>query len=341
MSALLAWAQFLETQIFNKPTGVRRAGNMVCFLKRCGLFILLLVVGFSTRVWGEEEAVKAMAFDSPRQAMETLVRAVKSNDAEALIDIFGADSQDLVHSGDPVADRLDREKFLAAFYAHHSIQEQGPEKGIIILGEKAWPFPVPLVRQGEKWYFDASAGKEEILARRIGRNELNVIGVMNAYVDAQHAYAAKDPDGDGVHAFAPGLKSDKGKRNGLHWPVEEGEALSPLGPLVAQAVSQGDKAGGRKAVPYHGYCFKTLCGQGKHAHGGAFDYQKDGNWVLGHALLAYPANYGASGIMTFMVNQQGVIYEKDLGPDTPTLAAGITTFDPDESWQVLRNAGRP
>ncbi|EFK10819.1 conserved hypothetical protein [delta proteobacterium NaphS2] len=305
---------------------------MVSFSKKCGFVILLLIVGFSARVWAEEKKFKGKGFESPQQAVEVLIEAVKSNDGKGIIDILGTDSLDLVQSGDPVADRLDREKFVEVFGIHHGVQEEGPERVIIIIGEKEWPFPIPLEKQNDQWFFDVSAGKDELLSRRIGRNEIDVINVLNTYVDAQNDYAKKDLGGDGVHAFASCIRSDQGKRNGLFWPVKEGESMSPLGPLVAEAAAQGYGAKYPKSMPYHGYYFKVLRGQGKHAYGGAFDYQKQGKMVLGHALLAYPAKYGASGIMTFMVNQQGVIYEKDLGPNTPKLAKAITTFDPDQSW---------
>ena len=294
--------------------------------------LILIVVGLSGWVAAEEKKGVGETFDSPQKAIENLSNAVKKGDAQTLISIFGPDAEDIVLSGDDVADRSDRAKFLELFREGHDLERKGPEKVVLVLGNEEWPFPIPLVKQGNQWYFDVSAGKQEILDRRIGQNELNVINVVNTYVDAQDEYAVKDLDGDGIRAFAAGLKSDPGKKNGLYWPVKEGETMSPMGPLVAEAVQKGYTSKDGKKWPYHGYYYKTLLGQGGHAHGGAYDYRTHGKMIFGHALLAYPAKYGVSGIMTFMVNQQGVIYEKDLGKDTASLAAAITKFDPDKSW---------
>ncbi len=296
-----------------------------------GVFALVLV-GLSGWAVAQEKRGMGETFDSPDKAVEALVSAVKKDDVQALIYVFGSDGKDILASGDKVADQSDRTRFIEMFKERHGFEEDGPEKVVLVLGNEEWPFPVPLVKRGNQWHFDALSGKQEILNRRIGRNELNVINVMNSYVDAQNEYAAKDFDGDGVHAFAAGVRSDPGKKNGLYWPAKKGEAVSPLGPLVAEAVSQGYTRESGKLTPYHGYYFKMLLGQGAHAYGGAYDYRVDGKMILGHALLAYPAKYGVSGIMTFMVNQQGVLYEKDLGADTASLAAAITKFDPDKSW---------
>ncbi len=304
--------------------------NKFRILKRllnAGLLILTLV-GLSGWVSAEEKNTKGETFNSPQQAIEALVNAVKKDDVPALISIFGPDGKDLILSGDPVADQSDRASFLDIFKEGHGLEGKGPEKAFLVLGKEKWPFPIPLVKQGNQWRFDVSEGKQEILDRRIGQNELNVINVMTAYVDAQNEYVAKDLDGDGVRAFASRIRSDPGKKNGLYWPVKEGEPMSPMGPLVAEAVQGGYAPKEGKPIPYHGYYYKILLGQGKHAHGGAYDYRTCGKMILGHALLAYPAKYGVSGIMTFMVNQQGVLYEKDLGPDA-AVAAAIVKFDPD------------
>ena len=294
--------------------------------------LILTMVGLSGWAAAEEKTTIGKTFDSPDKAIEALVNAIEKDDVQALILIFGPDGKDILLSGDPVADRSAREKFLDVYKERHDLEGKGPEKAVLILGNEKWPFPIPLVKQKNRWHFDVPAGKQEILDRRIGRNELNVMNFMSSYVDAQNEYAAKDLDGDGVHAFAAKLKSDPDKKNGLYWPVKKGETMSPMGPLAAEAVHRGYALKNRKSVPYHGYYYKILLGQGDHAHGGAYDYQTNGKMVLGHALLAFPAEYGASGIMTFMVNQQGVLYEKDLGEDTPSLAAAITAFDPDKSW---------
>ncbi len=308
--------------------------NGLWILKRllnAGLLILG-VVGLSGWVAAEEINTGGKAFDSPDKAVEALVNAVKKNDVQALISISGPEGKDIFQSGDPVADELDRARFLEIFGERHDLEGKGSEKVVLILGNGEWPFPLPLVKQKNRWYFDVSAGKQEILNRRIGQNELSVINVMTTYVDAQHEYAVKDLDGDGVRAFASKIKSDPGKKNGLYWPVKEGGTMSPMGPLVAEAVHKGYTKKSGTSSPYHGYYYKMLPAQGDHAYGGAYDYQTKGKMIFGHALLAYPAKYGVSGIMTFLVNQQGVLYEKDLGQGTASLAAAITKFDPDKSW---------
>ena len=303
-----------------------------------GVFALVLV-GLSGWAVAQENKGMGETFASPDKAVEALVNAVKKDDDQTLISIFGSDAKDILASGDTVADQTDRTRFIEMFKERHGFEADGREKMVLVLGNEKWPFPVPLVKQGNQWHFDALSGKQEILDRRIGRNELNVINVMNSYVDAQNEYARKDFDGDGAHAFAAWVHSDPGKKNGLYWPAKKGEAMSPLGPLVAEAASQGYTSKSGKLTPYHGYYYKMLSGQGAQAYGGAYDYQVHGKMILGHALLAYPAKYGVSGIMTFMVNQQGVLYEKDLGPDTANLATAITKFDPDKSWSETDMGG--
>ena len=313
--------------VFCENNGLR---ILKCLLN-VGLF-MLMVVGLSGWVAAEEGKGKGKTFDSPDKAVEALVGTVKKNEVQTIKSIFGPEGEKILFSGDPVADQSDRERFLELFKERHVLEGKGSDKEFLILGNEKWPFPIPLVKQDNRWHFDVLAGKEELLDRRIGKNELDVINVLTTYVDAQNEYAVKDLDGDGIRAFAARLKSEQGKKNGLYWPVKEGEAMSPMGPLVAEAVQRGYTAKDGKKSPYHGYYYKTLLGQGGHAPGGAYDYQTHGKMIFGYALLAYPAKYGVSGIMTFMVNQQGVIYEKDLGKDTPSLAAEITKFDPDKSW---------
>jgi len=313
--------------VFCENNGLR---ILKCLLNM-GLF-MLMVVGLSGWVAAEERKGKGEIFDSPDKAVEALVGAVKKNEVQAIISIFGPEGEKILFSGDPVADQSDRERFLALFKERHILAGKGSGKEFLILGNAQWPFPIPLVKQDNRWHFDVLVGKEELLDRRIGKNELDVINVMTTYVDAQNEYAEKDLDGNGIRAFASRLRSDPGKKNGLYWPVKEGEAMSPMGPLVAAAVQRGYTRKGGKLSPYHGYYYKSLLAQGAHANGGAYDYRVREKMILGYALLAYPAKYGVSGIMTFMVNQQGVIYEKDLGKDTPSLAAEILKFDPDKSW---------
>jgi hypothetical protein len=207
----------------------------------------------------------------------------------------------------------------------------------LIIGPLDYPFSIPLVKKGKGWYFNTTEGREEIINRRIGKNELNAIEVARAFVDAQREYATKDRDADGAVAFAQRYQSTPGAKDGLYWEVKEGEEESPFGPLTAQAALEGyGTAAPDGPVPYHGYLLKIMKAQGENAEGGAFDYVVNGKMILGFALVAYPAQYGSSGIMTFIVNQSGVVYQKDLGKDTAAIAAAMTLYDPDKSWQKVK-----
>lgn len=243
---------------------------------------------------------------------------------------------DLVFPGDEVADRNGRARFARAYAEKNRLEREGEGRMVLIVGARDYPFPIPLVRRGESWLFDTGAGREEVLSRRIGRNELHTIEVMQAYTDAQREYACLNPEGGSE--FARKFTSSEGKRDGLYWKVGEGEAQSPFGPLIARATEEGYRGGldADPPEPFHGYYFKILEGQGEHAAGGAFDYVVDGRMILGFALVAYPARYGVSGIMTFIVNQEGVIYEKDLGAATDMTASAMTAFDPDLTWNMYR-----
>lgn len=272
------------------------------------------------------------SFASPQQAVTALVNTVQSGNDADLLALLGPESKDLVSSGDPVADRNGRARFLKAYEKKHTIEQEDEGRAVLLIGNRNYPFPIPVIRQGNLWRFDTEAGKEEILNRRIGRNELHTIEVMQAYTDAQREYAClKRPDG---REFAQKFTSSEGKKDGLYWQAGEGEKESPFGPLIAKATKKGYAGALDKdpAEPFRGYYFKILKGQGEHARGGAFDYVANGKMVLGFALVAYPAKYGASGIMTFIVNQEGIIYEKDLSADTST-ASAITTFSPDDTWR--------
>jgi len=277
------------------------------------------------------------SFVSPQQAVAALVAAVRDNNDAELLAILGPGSEDLISSGDRVADQKGRTRFLKAYEEKKSLEQKGEGRAVLLVGGKDYPFPMPIVRQGDAWLFDTQAGMEEILNRRIGRNELHTIEVMRAYTDAQREYACMKPNGCRPE-FAQKFASSEGKKDGLYWEAGEGEAESPFGPLIARATEEGYTGGLDQdpPEPFHGYYFKILKAQGEHAKGGAFDYVADGKMVLGFALVAYPAKYGASGIMTFIVNQEGVIYEKDLGEDTAAAAAAITTFDPDDTWKIYK-----
>ena len=300
------------------------------------MFLLLLSTALlaisCTRA--EEPALQQQRFESPQQAVSALVAATKDNNEAGLLAILGPNSESLISSGDEVADDNGRARFVRAYEQRNNIDIETENRAILFVGEKDYPFPIPIVRQQDPWYFDTDAGREEILNRRIGRNELHTIEVMLAYTDAQREYACMVPN-EGGQEFAQKFASSEGKRDGLYWETVEGEPESPFGPLIAEASSQGYEGRGldrEPPEPYHGYYFKILKGQGEHATGGAFDYVTNGKMVLGFALVAYPAKYGASGIMTFIINQEGVIYEKDLGKDTTAIASAMTIFDPDPSW---------
>lgn len=273
------------------------------------------------------------SFLSPQQAVAALVAAVQDSSDAELLSILGPGSEDLISSSDKVADQNGRARFLKAYTEKNSLDQQADDHIVLLIGAKEYPFPFPLVRQGKAWRFDTQAGIEEILNRQIGRNELHTLEVMHAYTDAQREYACMKRNSGGQE-FAQKFTSSAGKKDGLYWQTEEGEQESPFGPLIAKATKEGYVHGLNEdpAQPFHGYYFKILTAQGEHATGGAFDYMANGKMILGFALLAYPAKYGISGIMTFIVNQEGVIYEKNLGKDTAAAATIITTFDPDDTW---------
>uniref|UniRef100_A0A831XMT6 DUF2950 domain-containing protein n=1 Tax=Geobacter metallireducens TaxID=28232 RepID=A0A831XMT6_GEOME len=279
-------------------------------------------------------------FSSPDTAVKALVAAVRAHDEKELLLILGPGGRELVSSGDEVADRTDRERFIEAYDRKNSIERKSATTRILRVGPDDWPMPIPIVKKGGKWVFDIGKGKQEILKRRIGRNELHVIDVLDAYVDAQLEYAGKDCRGAGKVEFAQKLISSEGARDGLYWEAKEGEPPSPLGPLMARAATEGYPEG-HNLSPFHGYYFKILKGQGKHAPGGAYQYVVKDRMLLGFGLVAYPAAYGSSGVMTFIVNQAGVVYEKNLGKDTRRLAEAMELFDPDKSWKPVKREEAP
>jgi hypothetical protein len=243
-----------------------------------------------------------------------------------------------VSSGDPVADQTGRDRFVKLYEEKNAIEGAETGRALLTIGTEEYRFPVPVVKQGTAWYFDAKAGREELLNRRIGKNELEVIDVLREYVDAQREYAAKDWNGDGVTEFARKFRSTPGKKDGLYWETKEGEEESPFGALVATATQEGyATVKNAKPAPFHGYYFKILTAQGEHAEGGAFDYVVNGKMILGFALVAYPARYGASGIMTFIVNQNGIVYQKNLGRNTIKIATKMKLYNPDPSWKKIEN----
>jgi hypothetical protein len=277
------------------------------------------------------------SFSSAEAAVSALQAAATAKDVTALHDLFGPAWADL-ENPDRVQATNELSTFTAALSQTNRLVRQSGSRCLLEVGPDFWPFPVPLVKEGGRWFFDTAAGKEEILSRRIGKNELATLQVVRAYVDAQRDYASRDRDGDQVLEYAQRLVSSPGGQDGLYWPPEASGEISPLGPLVALADGQGYGLKSRNAnarrEPLEGYYFRILTRQGKHAPGGRYDYIINGNMIGGFALVAWPAEYGESGIMTFLVNQQGRVYQKDLGPKTGRIAADLKEYNPDESWSV-------
>jgi hypothetical protein len=267
--------------------------------------------------------------------MKSLTDALRANDMEQIRTILGSEGDEILSSGDPVADAAGRQKFLSLFDEQHKLSQEAADTRTLVLGKTEWPFPVPIARNGKGWYFDSAAGKEELLNRRIGANELSAIEVCKAIIDAQREYALLDPDRNGINEYAQQFASDPGKRNGLYWPVVEGEPLSPLGELAAEASGEGYKRKSEGPTPYHGYYYRILKEQGPHAPGGEMSYMVKNNMTLGVAIVAYPAEYDNSGVMTFIISTDGAVYQKDLGKDTHRIASKMTTFDPDKSWKKV------
>jgi Protein of unknown function (DUF2950) len=310
---------------------MRTESGINCGLRWAGRVagVALVLVSAGGRGWSQAETGQK-SFPTRQAAVAALVAAARSGDQAQLLEVLGSHAKDLVESGDPVADKASYARFVKDYDAKHAIRIDAPGFAKLVVGPNDWPVPIPLVKDGTSWYFDGGMGAVEVINRRIGENELGAIAVCEGYYRAQKEYAARGHDGLAAGLYAQKLSSDEGKHNGLYWEVSAGQKQSPMGPLVAEAAAEG--YGGGKAEPYHGYIYKRLMEQGKDAHGGAKSYVADGKQSGGFALLAYPAKYGTSGIMTFMVNQDGVVYQKNLGEDTEKTVAGITSFNPDGSW---------
>jgi hypothetical protein len=273
-------------------------------------------------------------FPSAAEASQTLFTAIQADDQPALLSILGADAKDLLSSGDKVQDKNNRETFVQKYQQMHRLVAEPDEKTTLYIGAENWPTPIPLVQKGVTWYFDTAAGKQEILYRRVGRNELAIIQVCRELVDAEKEYYAAPHDGDPGNQYAQRFFSDPNKHNGLYWEVVSGEAESPIGPLVAGAAAEGyTRDPDHKPQPFQGYYFRFLTGQGKHAPGGARSYIVEGKMTGGFAFLAYPAEYRSSGVMTFIVNQDGIVYEKDLGPRTGEIAKTLKRYDQNTTWR--------
>jgi Protein of unknown function (DUF2950) len=279
-------------------------------------------------------APKARAFTSPEEATKAFVDALRAGDTNALLAILGPDARPLISSGDEVADWEQRDRFLKSYDEANRLVPDGDRAVALHVGKDDWPFPIPLVKSGSTWRYDTRAGREEILSRRVGQNELSTIQTCLAYVDAQREYYERNPQETSLLQYAQRISSSKGKRDGLYWDSATGEP-SPLGPLVAEAQHAGyavARSGG-KPIPYHGYYYRILTAQGPAAPGGAYSYLARGQMIGGFALVAYPAQWGSSGVMTFIVNHEGVVYEKNLGAKTAEIAASMKTFNPDSTWK--------
>ena len=308
----------------------RRPGNAAA------LWILLALVGFCPRAMAAPSSEETFA--APQQAAEALASAWHTDRVEPLLKIFGPRGRNLVTSGDPVAEHTTRERFAAAYDQQHRIELQGSDEAILVIGKDDWPYPIPIVREGSVWRFDVKAGIEQVLDRRIGANELHAIEVSRAYVEAQREFAAGRRLAGQPLEYARQLASSNHKHDGLYWPATAGEKQSPLGPLVATAEANGyglPPASAADPRAFEGYYFRILNGQGGHAPGGARSYVASGRMTGGFALIAFPARWGDSGVMTFLVNQNGIVFQKDLGPSTTRLASQITLYDPDRTWRIV------
>jgi len=298
------------------------------------IWFLLLALIFPLAACSKPEKPSHRVFASPDDAASGLLEAAKSGDKKAVLAIFGPESKEIIFSGDAVQDKAAADAFVAAYGAMHRWRKMPDEAQILLIGADNFAFPIPLKKSGAgQWFFDAAAGKEEILARRIGRNELAVIDVCAALADAEAEYFSQRHAG--TQQYALKFISDSGKQNGLYWESSEGQPGSPLGPLVAFATTEGYRVKPDSHVPFHGYYFHMLSRQGSHAQGGAKDYVVDGKMVGGFAFVAYPAEYRNSGVMTFIINQDGVLLQKDLGKTTTETASAMTEFDPDAGWNQV------
>jgi hypothetical protein len=326
-----------DMQLRDKETAVNRAQEVSSAISNptftarfaaCTL-ALALIVSATTAAAAEQRT-----FASPQEGVDALAQAMKASDQTALHAMFGPDADTLISSGDTVADAHNRNVFNTAYAESSRLDVEGGAQATLVIGKDEWPMPIPLVSEGGRWRFDTQKGANEILARRIGRNELSAMKTCLAIMDAEREYATRDLDADGVPEYAAHFVSEPGKRDGLYWPTSGNEPPSPLGALLAAAADEGyTQPGARTLEPYNGYYYRILTRQGKNAEGGAQDYEVKGKLMGGLALLAYPARYGASGFATFMVSDDGAIYEKNLGPETQAIVSAITAFDPGAGWK--------
>ena len=297
---------------------------------------LLLIVMVVPACWAlagcHRAASTGRVYDTPEHAAEALVSTVTKGTVDDLVAILGPDSRDLIDSADVPDARQSREVFVAAAKERWHLEGGANGAKTLVIGNEDWPFPIPIVHTSSGWLFDTASGKDEVIARRVGRNELDVIEICRTYVSAQHLYAASGHDGQPAGAFAMVFRSDAGRQNGLYWPAGRRERPSPLGDLVAEAAEQGRRLANTPPTPFHGYYFRILTAQGAGAPGGAKDYVVSGRMTGGFALVAWPAVYDSTGVMTFIVGPDGVVHEKDLGPDSASAVSTMHDFNPDASW---------
>jgi DUF2950 family protein len=294
------------------------------------LLAALMVAGFAGAATAQQD------YPSPAAAADALAAAVKGGNDKSVLAVLGPGGNEIISSGDEVADKATRQRFIEAFDQKHAIEQEGDKKAVLTVGADDYPLPIPILRNKKgTWSFDTDSGRREILFRRIGRNELETIQSCLAYVDAQREYASKDRDGKGAGAYAERIVSSAGRKDGLYWPsAQETTNESPLGELFAAASARGYRTDAGH-IPYHGYYYKVLTRQGPAAEGGPANYIVNGRMIGGFALVAYPATYRNSGVMTFIVNHAGTVYEKDLGPNTPKLAEEMVWFNPDQTWSKV------
>jgi hypothetical protein len=317
--------------------------NRVCFLGRLFIIRALAAVALTIGLAGRGGVPAALAAPAPLQqsfasanaAIEALVGALRSQDVKELRAILGQGSEKLLVSGDAVADAAGRAKFLEAYDESHKLVPQTADRMDLVIGQDGWPFPIPVVQVDQRWRFDAKAGAQEIINRRIGRNELMTIRTLLAVVKAEEDYFDRVKRGTGAGFYARKFVSSHGLRDGLYWDAQSGQPASPLAPLLAQAENEGYPdvtTPSSKPRPYQGYLYRILTSQGPNAQGGRLDYLKNGLMTEGFAIVAWPAEHGASGIMTFLVDRDGVLFQKDLGPATAKIAGAMAQFDPDLTW---------
>jgi hypothetical protein len=308
-------------------------------MNRC-IIILLSGVGAIAPALCETSKPDGKSFSTPEAAAQALVAAAKTGNSSEIMTVLGPSAKAIVSTEDPVADRKARREFVARASEKLKVvpSRERPAERTLLIGQDDWPLPIPLVEVSGQWYFDTARGKHEILARRIGSNELDAIELGRGYVEAQHEYAEGHRTPGGTPYYAQKIISTPGEQDGLYWPTDPGENESPIGSFVARAIAEGYT---KKHEPFHGYYFRVLTAQGPHAAGGKTDYIDGGKMTKGFALIAWPASYGSTGIMTFLVNKSGIVYQKNLGPKTGEIASEITAYDPDASWRPVNERSLP